>query len=359
MERDFWSEGSAESAANLVQVSKIERNLLGGKIRTKLNLIFDKWYYYQIEHYQERPMIKSLCTAILVFGIALFMPAPSTALEGVRRPIFPAEVSQSMRQLISSQEMFSQYHDYMTQFPFWKYRAYEINGTIYYIDYPDLIKGQLLQEIPWEPVEAALMTEYVQAGDVAVDVGAHIGIHTMHLCSLVGSQGRVIAIEPQRKLYRELFYNLTANGFENATLFFNAIGNGSGSIELGLVEMGNEGARRCELGSKEFVDLRTIDSLNLEQLDFLKIEVNGMELDALAGAERTIARCRPKILIELWDVTAGTDWLEDHQYEVSHCAGLNYFALPVENQVPPEIEKEVSTSETSLNELIESESLET
>lgn len=303
-------------------------------------------------------MIKSLYSALLLFGIALFMPAPSTALEGVSRPIFPAEVNHSMSQLIGSEEMFAQHHDYMTQFPFWKYRAYEINGTTYYIDYPDLIKGQLLQEIPWEPVEAALMTDYVQAGDVAVDVGAHIGIHTMHLCSLVGAQGRVIAIEPQRKLYRELFYNLTANGFENATLLFNAVGNGSGSIELGLSQMSNEGLRQCNGGGNEFVDLCTIDSLNLEQLDFLKIEVNGMELDALAGAERTIARCRPKILIELWDVAAATDWLEDRQYEISHCAGLNYFAQPVENQVPPEIEKEVSIPETSLNELIESESLE-
>ncbi len=135
-----------------------------------------------------------------------------------------------------------------------------------------------------------------------------------------------------------------------------AVGNGKGRIELAIKDPRNEGARQCGKGSKEFVNLCTIDSLNLERLDFLKLEVNGMELAALAGAEKTLERCRPKILIELWDEASGTEWLKAHQYAVEHFDGLNYFAVPLEQLAPPKKEEVVFPLHEGIS---ESESLET
>jgi FkbM family methyltransferase len=297
-------------------------------------------------------MIKSTCSCLLAFATTVLMPAPSYALVGI------GDVTQAFNQLIRAQESSSVLENYIRAFPTWKYRAYEIDGVTYYIDRPDHIKSQLLNGDSWEVAESALMSEHVHAGDVAVDVGAHIGIHTMHLCSLVGESGRVVAIEPQIKLFRELFYNVAANGFGNATLLFNAAGEGRGRVELGPMNMANEGARGLDGGGREFVEMCVLDSLELYQLDFLKIDVNGMEMEVLRGAEKTIERLRPKILIELSDVSAGTDWLEAREYCVTHCANGNYFAEPTQGQVPTSNEhEEIPPYEPYSDEINESVSL--
>ena len=72
----------------------------------------------------------------------------------------------------------------------------------------------------------------------------------------------------------------------------------------------------------------TLDSLDLARVDLIKIDVEGMEMEALQGAARTIERSHPAMLIEKIKADAGTlrHWLEPRGYTVIE-AGINMLAI--------------------------------
>lgn len=150
--------------------------------------------------------------------------------------------------------------------------------------------------------EASVFRQVVKAGQVVVEVGANIGAHTVLLAQLVGGGGRVIAFEPQRIVFQTLCANLALNSITNVQCFHAAAGKEAGSIvvpQLDYARENNFGA--LGLGSHkqgENVPVLTIDGLNLTQLNYLKIDVEGMEQEVLEGAKRTIAAFSPLIYVE-------------------------------------------------------------
>lgn len=150
-------------------------------------------------------------------------------------------------------------------------------------------------------------------GAVFVDVGANVGAYTLGLrrfCSKVHS------FEPQRIIYNMLCGSVALNGCLNIFCHNVALGAANhGTIEVpqfdynkplsfGSIEFGAEQKeplsqqRQYNPLWRETVPLRTLDSYNLDRVDVLKIDVEGMELDVLSGAAATITHCRPVILIE-------------------------------------------------------------
>jgi FkbM family methyltransferase len=132
-----------------------------------------------------------------------------------------------------------------------------------------------------------------------LDVGAHIGTHTIKLAKAVGPSGRVIAFEPQPKIFRELFMNMKINQLKNVTFYWAGVGATVGQIELSPLVATNEGGTGLDGGTGRFVELLTIDSLHLQNVSLMKIDVEGMEDQALEGAKETIASNRPAIVIEI------------------------------------------------------------
>ena len=63
--------------------------------------------------------------------------------------------------------------------------------------------------------ELKLFDKYIQKGDIAIDVGANIGTHTLWLANKVGAEGFVYAFEPQRLLFQTLCANLALNSIQN------------------------------------------------------------------------------------------------------------------------------------------------
>ena len=132
-----------------------------------------------------------------------------------------------------------------------------------------------------------------------VEVGAHIGTHTIPLAHLVGPYGRVYAFEPQRKLYRELHHNLALNGIANVVPLRFALGDGEARIvTMNPPEAGNEGRTAVGRGGDR-VELRSLDSFALERVSVIKIDAEGFERHVLAGAAETIRRNRPAIVVEI------------------------------------------------------------
>lgn len=151
--------------------------------------------------------------------------------------------------------------------------------------------------------EAEAFDQLVRPGNWVVEVGANIGSHTIHLAQLVGDSGVVWAFEPQRLVFQLLAGNMAINGLTNVYCKQNCVSDAPGIVkvpQLDATKVNNWGGLSMLNHAKgEPVEAIALDSLNLEKCDFLKIDVEGMELQVLRGAARLIDRCRPIIYTEI------------------------------------------------------------
>jgi FkbM family methyltransferase len=149
--------------------------------------------------------------------------------------------------------------------------------------------------------ELHLLQILCRPASTSVDVGANLGVYTEVLrCN----SRRVIAIEPHPELARRLRRAFSGEvGVVNAALS-DRLGRGSmrvpvargrevdtrGSLQLSSAE--------CETVVRE-VELLTLDSLELRDVGFVKIDVEGHELEVIRGSSRLIQDNRPRLLLEL------------------------------------------------------------
>jgi len=151
--------------------------------------------------------------------------------------------------------------------------------------------------------EAEAFDLLVRPGDWVVEVGANIGSHTVHLAQLAGDAGVVWAFEPQRLVFQLLAGNIAINGLTNVYCRQNCVSDAPGIVkvpQLDTTRVNNWGGLSMLNNAEgEPVEAITLDSLNLERCDFLKIDVEGMELHVLKGASRLIDRCHPIIYTEI------------------------------------------------------------
>ena len=150
--------------------------------------------------------------------------------------------------------------------------------------------------------EVDLFRQVVEPGSVVVEVGANIGTHTLFFARQVGLEGAVIAFEPQRVVFQSLCANMALNSVTNVQCFQKAVGAEQGEIPVPVLDYSREnnyGGLSLESGQQgESTPLVTIDSLKLSRCTLLKVDVEGMERQVLAGAAKTIAKCRPILYVE-------------------------------------------------------------
>jgi FkbM family methyltransferase len=150
--------------------------------------------------------------------------------------------------------------------------------------------------------EAEVFTQLIQPDSTVLEVGANIGSHTALLARLAGPKGIVHAFEPQRTVFQILCANIALNGIRNVHTHQVAVGRTPGSInvpQLDSTAVNNFGG--LALGNwahGEQVPVITIDSLNLPNVRFIKIDVEGMESDVIAGAQQTIKQNLPVMYLE-------------------------------------------------------------
>lgn len=152
------------------------------------------------------------------------------------------------------------------------------------------------------PGEADLFKQAIQPASCVLDIGANIGAHTVLFAQLAGERGRVIAFEPQRIMHQLLVANAVANGLMNIEAKLAAAGSAPGTILVPPINYGvtaNFGSLSLGTWDRgESIPVETIDSLNLTFCHFVKVDVEGMEVEALQGARATIMRCRPIVHVE-------------------------------------------------------------
>lgn len=241
-------------------------------------------------------------------------------------------------------ENLSYIRTYLAEFPKEVYSiSYVKDQGHFYLDpLNDCIKNALRAGHAWEGDLSLLMKQKIPLGSTVIDVGAHVGTHTLGFSKAVGYLGRVIAFEPQPKLFRELVMNMTLNGATNIEFYWAGAGNSNGQIELSPMPETNEGGIGLWGGSGKFVDLLTLDSLQLGNVSLIKIDVEGMENSVLDGAKQLILKNRPTIFIEIFGgvdlqranpeqrqvIQTTIEKLQALNYQVFHLETHNYLATP-------------------------------
>lgn len=150
--------------------------------------------------------------------------------------------------------------------------------------------------------EMSLLANFIRPGMLVLDAGANIGAHTIFLAKTVGPQGHVLTFEPQRQVFQNLCANVALNALGNVVTFHAGIGEQAGSTLVPLPDYhidGNFGSVSLEgEHGGETVQVMTIDQLGLPALHFMKVDVEGMELQVLKGASKTIAANKPILYVE-------------------------------------------------------------
>jgi FkbM family methyltransferase len=180
----------------------------------------------------------------------------------------------------------------------------DLDGVVLVLDRADAsVSVQIREHGEYEPYVAAVLDRLLDVGDVFVDVGANVGYHTARAARAVGPSGRVVAVEANPENARLLVLTVAANGFDHVDVLPLALGDHLGHVNFG-VHIGSNGGFApddvASLGSGRatIVPTVTLDSLGLDRVDVVKIDVEGAESIVIAGGVETIRRCRPAIVTE-------------------------------------------------------------
>ena len=167
----------------------------------------------------------------------------------------------------------------------------------------DIIIGRSLEVYgEFSEGEVEVFRHFVRPGDIVLEVGANIGSHTLPLSKLVGEKGSVFAFEPQRLIFQTLCGNVALNSLSNVWTLQGVVGTGEGEVRVPEVNPrapANFGG--LELGGM-LTGMQTpviaLDEIPVSRCRLIKIDVEGMELDVVRGAEGLIQRFRPILYLE-------------------------------------------------------------
>ena len=179
-----------------------------------------------------------------------------------------------------------------------------IGSSIFWLGYHAFNELQVLNRLLKPPM-------------VFADVGANQGEFTLIAAKRL-REGRVLAFEPVEKLYAQLMENVRMNGFRNVMAYDFGLSDRSGvrdiftsndrtihdSLNDGLCTLFRTEQRSKFLGSVRLAVFDEVfESSGLQRLDILKVDVEGSELPALRGAERSLRKYKPLVFVEINDVT--------------------------------------------------------
>lgn len=161
-----------------------------------------------------------------------------------------------------------------------------------------------------------------QRKDIVIDVGAHMGFFAL---KIVRSVKKIVAVEPDPANFRFLEYNVHLNNFDHEIIARNvALGEKQGTIFLDRSGYGY-GRSKPTIRKTEFSSqMQTLDNIvreeKLEEVNLIKIDTEGFELDVLKGSIRTLERYKPNLIIAAYHFPKESqlisDYLKKHDYSV-------------------------------------------
>ena len=171
-----------------------------------------------------------------------------------------------------------------------------VNGHKMILDSKDCLQLSI-NEI-YEPAETNIIKQEIKKDDVVLDIGANIGYYTLLMADLVGNGGKVFAFEPEPYNFELLKKNIEINMYKNVILERKAISNYNKKSNLYLSK-DNTGMHRLN-ESKYCENHIEVNVIKLDdyfysneltnKIKFIKIDVEGSELDVLQGMESILEK---------------------------------------------------------------------
>jgi FkbM family methyltransferase len=202
----------------------------------------------------------------------------------------------------------------------------------------DAIAQHLKSGKPWEPHFKTVVQHLVKEGDTVLDCGSNFGYNAVIMGKQIGPSGKLFAFEPQRIINHQLCGNMILNNIYNATVFRVALGNEEGLttmspvpydldwVNIGDTSIGDDG---------EVVNINTLDNYwyGVDDVSFIKMDVQGYELFTLQGGENTIKKSLPDIFIEIEEhQLAKFDVTKDQL--VDYIKSFGYRMFRIDNEYP-------------------------
>lgn len=177
-----------------------------------------------------------------------------------------------------------------------KYGAFVANKNDQFIGRSLLTVGS------WCDHEIQYLSMMIDFGDTVLEIGSNLGSHTMPIAKLIGKTGRLYAMEPQRLMFQTMCANVAINSLSNVYAMNVACGEEEGVLHIGELDpntMQNFGGFRPkeEQGELE-VPVKTIDFLKLKDCKLIKLDIEGMELEAMKGGKDTLKNLEPILFFE-------------------------------------------------------------
>jgi FkbM family methyltransferase len=203
----------------------------------------------------------------------------------------------------------------------------------------DAIQSHHAKGVFYELEELTLMSRYMSPDTAYLDIGANVGNHIIYFSKCLGLHN-IIAIEPNPRANAILKVNLRLNDIEeqvDTSLLGLGLSDHAGSADV-FTPRNNLGGARLFTKENGALKLATGDQLLADRtVDFVKMDVEGMEMQCLQGMSDFIDRCRPTMFIEVdnANITSFQQWCNNNRYAVADTyrryeANENYLILPKE-----------------------------
>lgn len=195
----------------------------------------------------------------------------------------------------------------------------------------DLIDHKILFAGEYEHETNYVLRKYVKLGDHVIEAGANAGTETLLLSRLVGDQGKVWAFEPVPHLHKKLQFNCELNKITNVEFELYAIGDSDDQIDFYIADpsfvnqgMGTRYKIHQKVNNRITVEQVCLDTFvnksKIDNLNFIKMDIQGAEIDLLRGGEFAIRKHNPLIFLEAgegWsDLGELYDWLITNGHEI-------------------------------------------
>ncbi|MGB7444686.1 MAG: FkbM family methyltransferase [Coleofasciculaceae cyanobacterium] len=203
----------------------------------------------------------------------------------------------------------------------WRWTDLDVDSLISYVPFENylllavepsfrsIVTSVLIAEGDWFEKEMEFWRNWIKPGMTVIDVGANVGVYAFSAAQRVGVDGCVLAIEPFSGCVRSLQETCRVNDLSWVKVCAGAASDRNGRVRLALYGaselneiISSEAEATVRQGNFEEVPCFTLDSLieqeNVSQVDLLKIDAEGHELQVLGGSERILREFNPVILYE-------------------------------------------------------------
>jgi FkbM family methyltransferase len=196
-----------------------------------------------------------------------------------------------------------------------------------------IVTSQLIATGDWFEAEMEWWRQWLKPGMTVIDVGANVGVYTFSAALQVGSEGRVLAVEPFSQCVRHLHETCQLNQLSWVKVCSGAASDRNGQIRFSihtaseLNEVIPDDAEVVPTSSYTEVPCFTLDSLveqeHLTRVDIMKLDAEGHEISVLKGCSQILTNYKPMILYEniaaaQHDNLAVAEFLQDQGYQLYH-----------------------------------------